>query len=162
MSRPLRIVALTALWFALWLGLVEKLSVAELTIGAGCSVLVGAASELAWGEHLTAFSGAPRLLLQAWRLPKLFASGTWEIVVVLARHLFTSHKAQSVLRMVHFDAGAADDPEAAARRALAVAYTTMTPNFVIIGIDREARTMLYHQIAPSPVPLMTQKLGAGR
>lgn len=158
----MRTLALWAVWLGLWIVLVEKFSAAELTTGAVCTLLAALASELAWGEHLTAFSGNPRLLLQAWRLPKLFVSGTWEILVVLARHLFTRHKAQSILRMVRFDAGQADDPEAAARRALAVAYTTMTPNFVIIGIDREGHSMLYHQIAASPVPVMTQKLGAGK
>jgi hypothetical protein len=93
-------------------------------------------------------------------LPWLFARGSIDIFATLLRQLFGGAPAQSLLQEVAFDVGAEDDPDAVARRALAIGYTTMTPNFVIIGIDRQRRTMLYHQIDRSPVPEMTRRLGA--
>jgi hypothetical protein len=58
-----------------------------------------------------------------------------------------------------FDAGGSD-AASAARRALAIAYNTMPPNFVVLSIDLAKRVMVVHQIEPSPMPLMTQNLGA--
>ena len=42
--------------------------------------------------------------------------------------------------------------DAGARRALAIAYTTITPNFVVVGIDKERAQLVYHQIKQSPIP----------
>jgi multisubunit Na+/H+ antiporter MnhE subunit len=154
-----RIAALTLLWLGLWLLLEQKWAADELLIGAACALVAALATEAAWGVHLTSFAARPRLLLQAWRLPWIYLSGTVEIFTVLALHLFTRRKAASLLREVRFDA-APDDPQASARRALAIGYTTMTPNFVIIGIDQERCTMLYHQLRATEVPEMTRRLGA--
>lgn len=156
----MHLVALSAVWFGLWLLLEQKFTADELIIGAVCALVAGAATTIVWGDHLTSFAADPRLLAQAWRLPAIMLSGTWEIFSVLALHLFTRRKAESLLLTVPFDAGRGDDPEAVARRALAIAYTTMTPNFVIIGIDPEAGTLLYHQIRKSDVPELTKRLGA--
>jgi multisubunit Na+/H+ antiporter MnhE subunit len=159
--RPiLRGILLGAVWFGAWLLLVEKLDPAELVVGAICATIAAVASELAWGTHLNRFSGNVRALLQAWHLPWLMLSGTWEIFKVLFRHLFTRHKADSLMLAVDFDAGAPDDANDAMRRALAVGYTTMTPNFVVIGIDQAKGRMLYHQLARSEVPKMARNLGA--
>lgn len=46
------------------------------------------------------------------------------------------------------------------RRALAIGYSTMTPNMIVIGIDHERGRMLYHQLERSPIAEMTRKLGA--
>jgi hypothetical protein len=60
---------------------------------------------------------------------------------------------------VPFDSGG-DDPESAARRALAIMYTTIPPNFVVVGIDRKKNLMLVHQVSPTPTPLIAKRLGA--
>jgi multisubunit Na+/H+ antiporter MnhE subunit len=96
---------------------------------------------------------------QAWRLPKYVVVGTWEIVAVLARQLFLRKPAESLFYSVPFDTGG-DDDEASFRRALSIAYTTATPNFVVIGIDRDHRRLVYHQIQLSEIPEMTKRLGA--
>jgi multisubunit Na+/H+ antiporter MnhE subunit len=158
--RLVRLILHSALWFGAWLLFVEKFSPAELGVGAVCSLAAAFASEIAWGSRLTAFGGDLGALAQARHLPWLMLSGTCEIFGVLCRHLFTRKKAESLMLAVPFDPGERDDPRDAARRALAVAYTTMTPNFIILGIDQEKRRMLYHQIKRSDVPKMTQNLGA--
>lgn len=160
MKRLLHFLIQAALWLGAWLLFTGKFTRAELVVGVACALVATVASEIAWGTHLTAFGADPRALAQAYYLPGLMLSGTFEIFKVLFRHLFTRHKAESLMLAVDFDCGAPDDPHAAARRALAVGYTTMTPNFVILGIDEKKGRMLYHQIAKSDVPKMTQKLGA--
>jgi multisubunit Na+/H+ antiporter MnhE subunit len=157
--RLVHVAAFSAAWFGLWLLLVEKLTPDELGVGAFCALLAGAATEVVWGEHLASFAAKPRMFAQVWRLPWIALSDTWAIFVVLALHLFTREKASSQLRTVRFDPGR-DDPHAGARRALAIALTTMTPQFVVIGIDDEEGTMLYHQIRKGEVPEMTRRLGA--
>jgi len=61
---------------------------------------------------------------------------------------------------VAFDPGAPDEPHDAARRALAIAYSTMTPATVVLGIDQQTGRMLYHQLERSELPRMTRNLGA--
>jgi hypothetical protein len=60
---------------------------------------------------------------------------------------------------VPFEAGG-DDEASAFRRALAIAWTTATPNFVIVGVDRRRGLLVYHQVRKSGIPEMTKKLGA--
>ncbi len=159
MRRVAHVVAFSAAWFALWLLLVVKLTPDELTVGAVCALIAGAATEAAWGEHLTSFAAQPRMFAQVWRLPWIVLADTWAIFVVLALHLLGRKEAASRLRTVRFDARS-DDPHAAARRALAIALTTMTPQLVVIGIDADEGTLLYHQIRDGEVPEMTRRLGA--
>lgn len=97
--------------------------------------------------------------LQIWRFPKYAVTGTWEILTVLARQLFARHPAASLVYTVPFEACGEDDASST-KRALAVSYTTMTPNFVVIGVDQDRCLMLYHQVKKSDVPEMTRKLGA--
>jgi hypothetical protein len=100
-----------------------------------------------------------RCLAQIWRLPKYLVSGTWEVLLVLARQIFLRRPADSLTYGVSFEVGG-DDDESAFRRALAIAYTTATPNFVILGIDRERGLLVYHQILKGPIPEMARRLGA--
>jgi hypothetical protein len=77
---------------------------------------------------------------------------------VLARQILLRDPAPSLFYSVPFDAGG-DDDESSFRRALAIAWTTATPNFVVVGIDRERGLLVYHQIRRSDVPEMTKRLG---
>ena len=156
----LGIAVLTALWFGLWLLLTEKLTAAELAVGAACALVAGAASEVAWSAHLTAFGADPRALLQAARVPAMLVADTGRVFAVLFLHLFTRRKAASLLRVVPFDPGAADDPKDAARRALAIGLLTMTPNAIAIGIHADKRQLLVHQLVDTGVPRLLRKLGA--
>jgi hypothetical protein len=94
-----------------------------------------------------------------WRLPKYMITGSWEIFEVLFRQLFGGRPADSLMLAVPYEA-IGDDDASAARRALAVAYTTSTPNFVVVGIDRKRAHLVFHQIKRSPVLQVTKNLGA--
>ena len=148
------------MWLGAWLLFTGKFTRGELAVGAVCALLAAVASEIAWGTHLTAFGADPRALAQAYYLPGLMVADAVQVFKVLFRHLFTRRKAQSLMLVVGFDGGAPDDPNDAARRALAIGYTTMTPSNVVIGIDEKKGRMLYHQLEKSDLPQMTRKLGA--
>ncbi|TMA33768.1 MAG: hypothetical protein E6J88_00480 [Deltaproteobacteria bacterium] len=75
--------------------------------------------------------------------------------------MFLGRSAESLFFSVPFDAGG-DDDESAFRRALAVAYTSATPNSVVIGIDRKRGLLIYHQLRKSRIAEMTRRLGAGK
>lgn len=146
-------------FYGLWFVFTGAVNRAEVIAGALCAGFAATLSMLVLRQRVARFDPDPRLLGQAWRMPWYALQGTGEILVVLAKH-FAGKPAPSILRAVHFDAGPAEDPRAAARRALAVAYTTATPNFVVIGIDGERGLLLYHQLKAGEILQMTRNLGA--
>jgi hypothetical protein len=77
----------------------------------------------------------------------------------LLRRVIPGKEPGSVLRSVPFDAGG-ETAQAAARRALALTLTTIPPNFIVIGIDKDDESMLVHQVQESGVPEVTKRLGA--
>ena len=145
--------------FALMLLYVGKVAPDELIVAAAGSVLTATASRIVLATHIAPMAAQWRAVVQIWRLPKYIVTGTWEVLAVLGAQIFLRRPAESLFHAVPFDTGA-DDDESAMRRALAISYTTATPNFVIVGIDREKRLLVYHQIRHSKIPEMTKKLGA--
>jgi multisubunit Na+/H+ antiporter MnhE subunit len=142
-----------------WFIFVGKLGWDELVVALVCSAIAASASQLVWAQHAAAFRDHTGKFLQMWRLPKYMITGSWEIFSVLLRQLFGGMPAESLVLAVRYDP-VSDDPADAALRALAIAYTTSTPNFVVIGIDRKRGRLVYHQIKRSPVLPVTVKLGA--
>ena len=100
-----------------------------------------------------------RDLVQVWRLPWYIVTGTAQVLLGLWQQL-AGGGADSRLATVPFDTGNPVDPAAAGRRALAVTYTTATPNCIVLGLVEDQGRMLYHQILPGPLPTMTRRLGA--
>ncbi|HEX9107361.1 MAG TPA: hypothetical protein VF832_09030 [Longimicrobiales bacterium] len=148
-----------AVFLAAWLFYVWSLELAELVIGLLASGLAAGASHLVWAEHLAGLSFHPRWLAQAWRIPGQVLLDTGTILAVLARRLFTGRQAPSLFRAVPYEWRGAD-PHSSMLRALAITYATISPNMVVIGIDRERGYLLYHQLRQSPVSRMLQALGA--
>jgi multisubunit Na+/H+ antiporter MnhE subunit len=148
-----------AVALVLWHVYVGKLQRNEILFGLACSAVAAFAGHIVFEKHLAPLRAQWRSVAQIWRMPKYLLVGGWEILAVLARQMLLRQPAESLFYSVPFDDGG-DDDESAFRRALAVAYTTATPNFVVIGIDREHRRLIYHQIRKSDVPEMTRRLGA--
>ena len=99
-----------------------------------------------------------RDLAQLWRIPWYILSGCWEITWLLLKDL-AGKPAGSYYRACGFKTSRRN-PTLIGRTALAVAYTTTAPNFIVIGVDPEHSLMLFHQIERSTVPKMAQALGA--
>jgi multisubunit Na+/H+ antiporter MnhE subunit len=144
-------------FFWLWVLFENQTNFYELLFGAGAAVLAAVGTEIIRIHHLASFR--PRLIwiVQGWRLPWYIVQGCWVISWTLLKQPFHSEK--SVLRSVPFDPGGSD-AHSAARRALAITYTTLPPNFVVLSIDLEKKVMVVHQVQKSPTPIMTKNLGA--
>lgn len=96
---------------------------------------------------------------RGWRIPGYIVVDMWVITVVLFSDFFHIRPAGSYYRVCGFESSKRD-PTTVARGALATLYTTASPNFIVIGIDPERSQMLFHQLKRSPVPEMTEALGA--
>lgn len=153
-------VATVPFQFLLWLVFVGTFSRWELLVGAGVAVIGGVAVLVVERADDAHFRPRWEDLLQAVFIPWLLIQGTYEILWVSIRDLLGGRKAASAFRIVHFEAGSVRNLQATARRVLAVAYTTMAPNFIVLGINTNQKELLFHQIERSGVPKMTQNLGA--
>ena len=152
---PITVLASAAVWILLVAGVKPE----EMIVGGICVLLT------VWFVYYVAKHECPRFRLrfrdwiQIWRLPAYLISGSWEVLSVLVMDLLHLAPAQSLFRSAPFECNP-DEPVDVARRVLAIAYTTATPNFIIIGIDVPGRQMLFHQLKKSEVLPMTRRLGA--
>jgi multisubunit Na+/H+ antiporter MnhE subunit len=153
-------------WFAefgillgLWMLFVSKPAWDEFAIGLAAAAIAATASEVVRGHNIARFYPQIGDVAQGLRIPWYIVSGTADVTKVLAQQLFAGKPADSIVQSVAFDSG---NVEAIMheRSALAVAYTTITPNFVVIDVDVKRRVLLYHQLTRTPVLTMTQALGA--
>jgi hypothetical protein len=163
MSRRVQIAPLvfsSAALFLLWALLTSGFKAQESLMGA-FAALAGSLVYLLL-RLKTGFTFQPRIceLLEAWRLPWYLLTGSWMITQVLFLDLFGMRKAGSFYRATAFDSGNEQPARQVARRTLATAFTTVSPDFIIIGVDTERRQMLFHQILRTEVPKMTKNLGA--
>lgn len=157
-SVPLWIV-LALVSFGLWLLLVGSVDAGEIVVGAFAAAAAATAASVVIGASGLRF--APRLadLAEARRIPLRVVTETWDVFVVLARHLFTRRKAGSIVYEEPFDAR--DDSRAAARRALAAAYASATPGCVVLGFDLDRGVVRYHLLDPAPMPRVLERLRGG-
>jgi hypothetical protein len=165
MPRPrtrIRRLAWPVVWLlqlGLWLLLVSKLERDEIYAGLAAAALATLAAGWLDAVHFARFRPSLAALASGWRIPWYILSDTVAIFLGLARQLFTSEGAPSALRAVAFDLGG-DDAQSAARQALVITYGTITPNSIVLGLVREQKLLLYHQILPGELPPTIRELGA--
>jgi multisubunit Na+/H+ antiporter MnhE subunit len=145
--------------WVLWLGYTNNSGYREMIVGALAAMVSTVAALVYAVQSGFSFRFRWRDIAQAIYLPWYALDGTWEVLHALAKQIFTRPGAPSLMAAVAFDVGG-DDPHSAGRRALAVTYTTITPNFIVLGIVNRQQLMLYHQILPGKVLAMTCHLGA--
>lgn len=100
-----------------------------------------------------------RDLALCWRLPSAILKDCWIITVVLVKDLLGIERAGSFYKACGFETSE-HNPTLVGRSALAVVYTTMSPNMLVIGIDPARSLILFHQLRSAPVPEITRQLGA--
>ncbi len=130
-------------------------------------MIVGAASVLASGVFLFVVHRTSTLhtdfrladIAKGWSIPWDVIRDMFVVTIVLFKDLFGIEKAQSLFRVVGFQT-AKKDPVLVARRVLAIAYTSASPNTIVLGIDYTRSRMLFHQLKRAPLPEMTDDLGA--
>lgn len=164
MARSRRVrVLLRALaeWVAfgvLWLLFVGTVAWPELLVGAAAAAASTYALRTVEFRRLARLAPRAGFAQIAW-LPGYALSGTWQILGVLGRHLLGREPAPSLLYATPYDVNG-DDDASATKRALATAYTTMTPSSVVLDVDTSRGLLFIHQLRDSPTAKMTRALGA--
>ncbi len=149
-----------AVLLGLWMLFVSLLQMNELVAGFAAAAIGSAANAVVKKTDFVHFHPQLKHLLLIFTEPWYVLTGTAAVFWALARRI-AGKKSEAELKVVPFDAGG-EDRASATRRALAVAYTTISPNSIVVGIDHKGRYMMVHQISPSGTPWITQQLGAQR
>ncbi len=147
-----------AILLVFWFLYVDKLAWDEAAVGVGAAALAATGAEVVRGLRFARFYPYRQWLLLAWRIPGMVLHGARVMVKAFVRRYFLGREIESKLATTAFDPGG-DDPRSAARRALAIVYTTLSPDSIVIDIDRRARLMLLHLMGDA-VPAVTKELGA--
>lgn len=149
-----------AAMYGIYLLYAATLSKPELYVALGAAVIATVAAHLFGVLSAANFRPAPKDLLQAWRVPGYLLQDTYLVLKMLLRQLFGGGAPRLQIHAVPYKVGDLDDPRDGARRALVETYTTMTPNFIVLGIVPRQYLLLYHQLQPTEVPRMVINLGA--
>lgn len=136
-----------------WLLFTAQIVWHELLLGLGATILAVWIDSLAWQRMRVRFLATPHEVLSAWRLPWYAISGCWEMFLILARE-FAGKKAGSFFRAARFHV--TPGIEGISQIILATGYTTVAPNFIVIGVHRDR--LLFHQLEKSSVPKMIRDL----
>lgn len=163
MSTPVRF-ALYALMLAValdvfWTACVASFSAHELIIGIPATALSVAFCLFVVHKLELRFRPSLADLAEIWRLPWYVTVDVAQVVWVLLQDL-AGKRAPSLFRATPWRVNE-DSGRGTARRVLAIAYTTVSPNLIVVGIDCEHGQLLFHQLVASKVPVMTRNLGAG-
>ena len=144
-----------------WVWLVASLHLHELLVGL---IVVALSTAFCW----LVLSSATLPLQLRWKdlaaarfVPAEIAKDAWTVTAILFRDLFRGQPAGSFYRVSGF-ATSRRDPVLVARTALAITYTTLSPNMIVIGVDPAEGHMLFHQLQRDEVPSSTRALGAGQ
>lgn len=157
--RTAQVFVLTLALIVFWIASVGSFHTHELLLGVPAVLLSTAFSFYAIRQLPIRFRPTLGNLLEIWRLPGYVVLDLLQILRVLALDL-AGRRAPSLFRSVPWFP-VSPSPADVALRSLAVACTTVSPNCVVIGIDRERRQFFFHQLAPDNLPAMTRRLGAG-
>jgi hypothetical protein len=165
--RPARLQRLSLLLFALavalmageWVLLVAGTHLHEMLVGAASVLAATTFLYFVYRSEALQTKFRAKDIFACWRIPWYLASGIYEITAILLKDLLHIKRAGSFYRVAGFKTSKRD-PLLIARRVLAIIYTTVAPNFIVIGIDYDQSRMLFHQLERSSIPKMTQELGA--
>jgi len=148
------------MYYALYLGFTDNTGFRELITGACVATVATVATLVLASAGRVHFRFRMRDVFQAWHIPWYVILGTVEVLHGLGKQVFRRRGAPSLIAAVPFDPGKHNSPTDAARRALAITFTTETPNSIVLGIVEEQKLLIYHQITPGKVRAMTRNLGA--
>lgn len=142
-----------------WIWLVATLKGHEMIVGAAVVALSTAFCALVLHSSKLPLDLQLRDVLQVWRVPVAILQDTWILTVILLKDLFGGERVGSFYRVCGFRSSRRD-LVLVGRSALAIMYTTMSPNMIIIGIDASQSHLLFHQLQRDEIPALTKALGA--
>lgn len=144
---------------ALWLIFTESFNLQELLVGAvtiGMTLAFTVFIVATYPLHAT-FRASD--IAQCWRIPSAMVVDTWTATRVLALDLLRGTPIQSSYGVCSFRTEEKDN-DAHGRSVLATAYSSTTPNSIVIGIDVPRRRLLLHQLVRTELSQMLRNLGA--
>lgn len=144
-------------WLA-WFVFTGEPTFEEMLAGVGCALFCAWFCIHTWREMDLMIALRTADFLEGWRLPWTLMLGAFQVIAVLARDLTTGPRAESILCAVPFERR--HDGNGMFRRVLAVSYTSVSPNTIVIGVDRHRGLFLYHAISRAKLSKMTENLGA--
>ena len=161
-ARPVLLLTSVAAILAFgWIWLVASFHPHEMIVGAVVVALSTAFCGLLFRSSQLPLALRWHDVLLFWRVPLAIVQDAGTLVAVLFTDLFGGERAGSYYRVCGFKSSRRD-PLIVGRTALAVMYTTMSPNMIVIGVDPKQSHMLFHQLRRDAVPVLTQMLGAGQ
>jgi multisubunit Na+/H+ antiporter MnhE subunit len=131
----------------LWIPLAFEVAVPELITGAVAAAAGATLATAVRAQRLISFRPRLRWALGLWRLPLQFALDTGLLVAVLGRRLVMRQPVSGSFRAIPFRA-VGENPEANARRAIAMTVGSFAPNTYVIDIDQDYELILVHQLVP--------------
>jgi multisubunit Na+/H+ antiporter MnhE subunit len=146
---------LWVLMLGLWMLLSGSLVLSEVPAGAAASTIAAVAFDAVRRQGLIRFRPRARWLLRAMRLPWRLFSDSVVVSWALLKGLALRRPVRGRFREVPFPTGGTD-PRSQARRALATAAASLSPNAYVVDVDPENDTLLIHELVPrsgeGPVP----------
>lgn len=143
--------------YGMWILFVGNSSHSELVVGAICALLGAVSDALVKASGFGRFYVRPMELMQALLVPWYILRDTVSVGLDTLRRALGG-KGRS--RWLELPYRRTKDVEAdRADRALATALTTMSPNDIVVGIDRKKRCIYIHQLVPRPASLLLKNLG---
>ena len=133
----------------LWIPLAFDVAVPELVASAIAAAAGATLVTAVRAQRLISFRPRLRWALRLWRLPLQVALDTGILVAVLWRRLVMRRPVSGSFRAIPFRA-VGEEPEANARRAMAMTIGSIAPNTYVIDIDRDYGLILVHQLVPKP------------
>lgn len=133
----------------LWLLLDDNVAFPELMTGAVAAILGATAAELVHAQNIVRVRLDPRWLKHAWRPLVSLVPDTGRVMLALFRVLVLRRRPRGAFRAVRFRSGYEEGARDTARRALAKAAGSFTPNAYVVGVDAERDLLLVHQLEPS-------------
>jgi multisubunit Na+/H+ antiporter MnhE subunit len=142
----------------LWMMYTSSPQLSELCVGIAIAAMGVLGGCIVHGSGFANFRPRPRWIALAALEPWYVLVGSYRLGKSLVRVLF-HRPSLARFHAISFNAGG-DDPESSARRTLTIAYLTIPPDSVVVGIDRHANELLLHEIQPASLPLIARELGA--
>ena len=152
--------AVATLLAAGWILLVGSLELHELIVGLAVVALCTAFCALVLRSSTLSLRLQWSDICQVRRIPAEIAKDTVVVLRVLFADVVRGRPAGSFYRVCGFQSSL-HDPVLIARSALAVTYSTISPNMIVLGIDPTQSHMLFHQLQRDEVAATSRALGAG-
>ncbi len=133
------------LLMSFWVILDDSIATDELLAGAGAAALAAFLAELVTYQAGVRMRIRAGWLVRAIRLPGQVARDTVLVFAALWRRLARGEEPSSGFRQLPVRYGN-DTAEGKVRRTLLIGGVSLAPNSIAVGLDREAGTMVIHQL----------------